>query len=109
MFHTYMNFCNQHLLKAILYTSLFAMMMQIVVDAYLGPVAEYFNAWYVLRAFAASLTGASPLSFPFLMGQEALGLMALPAATVILILEPMLYGSMIVFFVRKATPNLVNS
>lgn len=68
--------------------ALAALTVQLAVDAWLGPRAEYFNAWYVLR----TLGGAADL--PYIFGRAALGRWALPLATVVLVAQPTLYGSL---------------
>lgn len=78
-----------------------ALAVQMAVDAALGPVAEYFNAWYVLCAGYESLLGGGAQAVPFLTGQERLGALALPVALLLLALQPLHIASALVALLRR--------
>lgn len=73
------------------------LMVHIVADAYLGDIAEYFNLWHVLLAWL-SVIGPEMGPVPrFLYGQDALGIMALPLATVMIVAEAMITYHLVVY------------
>ncbi len=96
----YFTLCTEKPVRAVILTSCFALFVQLLVDAYLGDIAEYFNAWYVLLAIKEWSIGEVFTHIPFLAGQQKLGSWALPAGLFILIFEPMIYGSLVVATAR---------
>ena len=68
------------------------------VDALLAERAEYFNAWYLVDAWHAVLTGTPiPDAQAFIVGQESLGNpLALGLGTILLFAEPAVVLAIIV-------------
>ena len=96
----YLSLCRSHPLAAVLSTALAILLLQICIDAYLGDIAEHFNAWYVVRATAAVGTGQPLPDITFIAGQVGLGIWSLPLALLLLLLLPLILGAGIVFAVR---------
>ncbi len=101
MLRRYQNLCLHRPVQAVFLTGLFCLSVQIGVDAYLGDIAEYFNAWYVILTLWAELIGAGQLSLTYIIGQGSIGRWALPVALIILILEPLVYAVLIVTIAKK--------
>lgn len=80
--------------------ALLALAIQLVVDAMLGDTAEYFNAARVFVAWREMLAGRDPLAVHFLAGQQGFGIFALPLASVILFVQPLIYGGLLLLAVR---------
>jgi len=87
-------------LTAWLILAAIALGVQLAVDARMGEVAEYFNAWGVLEAIGEWLAGRDPLAVHFLMGQQRMGALALPAGIAILFVQPLVYGGIAMVLVR---------
>lgn len=77
-----------------------ALAAQVAIDAAMGDVAEYFNAARVFAAWGELLAGRDPSNIKFMMGQQHLGVLALPAGTLVLLVQPMLYGGILVVLGR---------
>lgn len=93
----------------VLAVTMMLLAIHIVADAWLGDVAEYFNLWHVLVAWW-DITGVmQPFKPRFLYGQAALGWMALPLATALVIAEALITYHLLAYarrrFARSAKPD----
>ena len=95
--------CHSNPVRGAGFASGLALTIQLVIDRWLGEVAEYFNTWHTLLTLSMWLADENPLDLHFLMGQEALGPFALPAALGIMISQPLINGWIIVAIVRLVT------
>ncbi|WP_169570271.1 hypothetical protein [Sneathiella limimaris] len=100
----YIEFCKSSPGAAVLITALAALIIQLLIDAWLGHVAEYFNAWYLIKAIGLWVTGQPYGEVPFLIGQEKLGVISLPVGTLVLLVQPFLYGALLVGAARLIAP-----
>lgn len=89
-----------HPWATLLTLALLALAIQVTIDVAMGDHAEYFNAARVFVAWKELLAGGNPLDIAFLKGQEQMGGMALPVATAILFIQPIIYGGAILLLIR---------
>jgi len=92
----YRSYCRDVPLRAIAYTAVFCLAVQMGIDVWLGATAEFFNAWNVVLAACALLFGASADGLAFIYGQDELGRWAVPVALVVMLVQPLVYGTLIV-------------
>jgi len=100
MLRSIINLTHSHPWTSLLVLAFVALAIQIVIDAAMGDTAEYFNAARVFVAWREVFAGRDPLGVSFLAGQEKLGGFALPIGTVILLVQPAIYGGLIFLAVR---------
>jgi len=92
--------------KVWFFLALFALAIQITIDAWMGISAEYFNAAHVFLAFREMLTSGTPQNVHFLLGQETLGFAALPLASLILLFQPCVIAFIIILLWRVVANGL---
>jgi len=73
------------------------LMVHILADAFLGDIAEYFNLWHVLLAWLHAIGPDVGVAPRFLYGQDALGVLALPLATVMIVAEFVITYHLVVY------------
>ncbi len=105
MLKTTFEFAAAHPIALWVIAAFCALAMQVGIDLFMGEKAEYFNAAGVFAAWGGVLSGADPLTHHFLVGQERLGVWALPAGTALLVAQPFAIGGVLALTLRLILRN----
>lgn len=85
---------SRNLRKPIVILAVVILTIQVVIDIILGADAEYFNAWATLVRLTYPLH-LQTIDAPMIHAQDALGVFALPVATLVMIGGPLLAASLV--------------